>query len=338
MEVTPPADKKGQPIAPPRPPKKGNPPVAVTVSSPQPSSAGADSGKLSANCYAGTPFETEETHDSSSTCSSLHSPPGSAGVVYSNISDLCDPKNISGGPGNSGTLASSQALKSNSSSSQSASGSPPPTVDRNLKPLRRDKREPIPKPQTTHFSPTQKLPTPSYSSGTMTLPSRNHQGHRHPAFVAGPVIDRTRKPFDGHLTLGPTPVQIKGQGQSSQSFSHHNNRGLIGTLPSSPLRRAGPVISPNDKKIIYHEYEQAPDLKGTYLQIDCQGPKESESPKFPNGGKLTPGKKSFGGFHPDTSGSVEYRLIDPIKTKALNKTREDREKQLRSNTLSKNLN
>jgi hypothetical protein len=126
--------------------------------------------------------------------------------------------------------------------------------------------------------------------------------------------------------------------QSLSSITQYNHR----TLPSSPQRRVGPVVSPNDKRpIIYHEYEQANEMKGTYLQIECPINKE-ESPKFHPSAATT--VKPMGGLRKtatslqsiDSNSSVEYRLIDPVKTTALKITMVDREKQLRNNTLSKN--
>ncbi|OXA45500.1 protein daughter of sevenless [Folsomia candida] len=344
-------------VPPPRPPKSkmNGSPVSVTVTSPpsqQASSdtaaaatttptdtvAAADSVAVAATDHLKsplTPCETEDTLDSSSTCSSLHSPPSSAGAVYCNISEI-DSRSAAA----RGTLVSSGSLNANSPTSPSeltastTEGAPPPVVDRNLKPLRNT--EPFEAKRTITTNTTSKSTTSSYASGTMTLPSRggqyNSRQHGY-AFFAGPVIDRSRKPPDGHLSLGPTPAQMKSShgGGGRQSFStsqHYNQR----TLPSSPHRRAGPVVSPNERRPpVFHEYEQANEMKGTYLQIECQN-KDAVSPKFPAPAKTMSGRRGFASIHPpiDPSGSVEYRLIDPVKTKALNRTIEDREKQLRS--------
>jgi hypothetical protein len=301
-------------LAPPRPPKsKANgSPISISVTSP--SSASAVPEPLTSPTV---PFDHEEAPDSSSTCSSLHSPPSSAGAVYCNIAELNEqPKPRS-------SILSCGPVKRNPNI-------PPPVVDRNLKPLKR--REGF-EADRDRVSPTNNLPAASYVSGTQTLPSRGGQYNRSNGFSAGPIIDRTRKPPDGTLSLGPTPAQIKSHGQSNQSLSASYNQK---TLPSSP-RRAGPMISPgNDKRpVVYHEYEQAHEMRGTYMQIDCQMNKDAESPKPKT---IKPGVARKGPGTPnsnDPNGFVEYRLIDPVKTKALNRTIEDREKQLRNNTLSK---
>jgi hypothetical protein len=332
---TPSADSKASSapprVPPPRPPKKSvvNPAsIAVTVSSPQPSSTEVNSKSV------GGATEVDETHDSSSTCSSLHSPPGSAGVVYCNTADLLDAKNAR-------LAANSQvpslSSKSNQSPSTTDMDTPPPVVDRNLKPLRRDTTKSADtnfrSTASSRFSPSQKLPTPSYSSGTMTLPSRHVQNNR-PGFVSGPVIDRTRKPFDasGPLTLGPTPAQMKSQSRVPENWSSVSigGRGNVGTgtLPSSLHRRAGPVISPSDKRpVIYHEYEQARELQGQYLKIYLPSTKGTDSPKpNPIVKKNQPA---------DGGGSVEYLVIDPVMTQALKTTREERERKLRNNSVTK---
>jgi len=304
-------------VAPPRPPKKSPALTAITVSPPLPSDTVANSG-----CGGGkTLTETEETQDSSSTCSSLHSPPGSAGVVYCNTAELADAK--ASRPVVSGPCIPSGSSKSPSSKNM---GTPPPVVDRNLKPLRRETTAAdtnFRSPTASRFSTSQKFPTPSYNSGTMTLPSRQYR----PGVVTGPLIDRSRKPSEGHspLTLGPTPAQVKSQGHFQDNWSAMGGRG---TLPSSLQRRAGPVLSPNDKRpIIYHEYEQAKDPQVTYLQIDCQTMRGTDSPKFPSNAKKT--------AHSDPNDSVEYRLIDPVMTQALRTTMEERERKLRNNSISK---
>lgn len=338
-------------VAPPRPPKPRRNGSPVESSPPMGESS---------------PRSPIEEGDTATVVSVQVSPPNSAGAVYCNISDVMrttssnnsptdPPPTVTGGP-----------------------PPPPPVVDRNLKPPPPDAR---PFPSPTNGSPTGRLP-PSYASGTMTLPSRGGQyagsGSGRQAFFAGPVIDRTRKPPEGrpdfpqsqshHLSLGPTPAQIKssggpgvshGRSMSSSGTQQYNQR----TLPSSSSspRRAGPILSPNEKRpFIYHEYEQAEEMKGTYLQIQCQPTTHSvsqshgkmgDSPKFSTAIPANKGRglgvgerglrKGVGGgallHHPiDPNGSVEYRMIDPVKTKALNRTIEDREKQLRNNTLSKN--
>lgn len=47
--------------------------------------------------------------------------------------------------------------------------------------------------------------------------------------------------------------------------------------------------------------------------------------------------RKLNGLHSEQDSSVEYRLIDHIKTKALNQMIHDRQEQLRATPVSKNL-
>ncbi|CAG7724809.1 unnamed protein product [Allacma fusca] len=316
--------------APPRPPKKTVSAITAT-NSPQciESSKPLLQSASTRNCFSYDNFE--ETHDSSSTCSSLHSPPGSAGALYSNITDISpvyqNPPSISGNP-----VSQSQMNLSTTPADSSARGTLPPKVDRNLKP---DLRKPIESPSYKSFQ--QQSPTGSYpskhSSGAMTLPSSKSSQRQ--VSGAGPKFDRNWKAPDSKLTLGPTPAQIKGQAANNfakvptvkcQSKCHMN------TLPSSQRRRVGPAISPHGKKPqFFHEYEPPPEL--IYLQIDS---KTSEGDPRHTSSKISH-TRSPSASHAEDAGSVEYKLIDHVKTQALNHTRQDREEQLRANHGSKNL-
>lgn len=315
--------------APPRPPKKisSKPTTPTTVtaqSKPSCSPKCPDDSHNFAEHSAGVYENLEENPETSSISSSLHSPPGSAGMLYCNIPDTTENKTSHQ---HQNSLPS--ASPSPSHTSASSVSAIPPKVDRNLKP---EVKKAIESNAAGKNHTASSSSNPQSRPGCMTLPGKSSQNnfYGHGIYYPGPEIDRTRKPSDGHLTLGSTPAQIRSQSAQNSSKATTNSRlHASSTLPGN-RRRAGPLISPHDKKSpAFHEYETAQELSGQYMQIDCQAIKESEARshtlKLPN-------NKKIGGSPTSTEGSVEYRLIDHVKTKALNQMRLDREKQLQTNT------
>jgi hypothetical protein len=71
---------------------------------------------------------------------------------------------------------------------------------------------------------------------------------------------------------------------------------------------------------------------GTYLQIDTKriGGGEASEIKIRSSSKGGQHKKSPSNGKLEESGGVEYRMIDHVKTKALNQMRQEREEQLRN--------
>lgn len=318
--------------APPRPPKKSSskPTTPTTISAQQikPSCSPKSPGDVGHSVGVYENLEDNHNPETSSTSSSLHSPPGSAGPpggLYCNIPDTTIENKTAG--------ASQQQISQPSSSpnpSITSGNSPsaiPPKIDRNLKPEVKKANE-INAALRNHSTPS----TSSQSrTGCMTLPNKSSQQKFGGSYFPGPEIDRSRKPSDGHLTLSSTPAQIKSQQLAMQNNSKASAsvRRDTSTLPNpnSSRRRAGPLISPHDKKSpTFHEYETAQEL--VYMQIDCKTIKDSEV----RSQTLTRlGDKKVGGI-PSAEGSVEYRLIDHVKTAALNKMMEERKKQLSTST------
>ncbi|ODM98163.1 Protein daughter of sevenless [Orchesella cincta] len=323
---------------PPRPPKK-NSSKPTTPTSTTPSQTKPNSGRKSPDQVhsptghsAGIYENVDEVPDSSSTSSSLHSPPSSAGGLYCNISDTTESKTAGASVYQNPSASKPSTSPSPSSSSMSGNqGSAiPPKVDRNLKPEVKKANE-INAALKNHQTP---LASNAQSRlGCMTLPNKSSQNNFYSSgtHYPGPEIDRTRKPSDGNLTLGCTPAQLKYQSaMQNNSRNPNSSRMNTSTLPNQ-RRRAGPLISPHEKKTsspIFHEYESTQDLIGTYMQIDCKTIKDSE-PR-PQALKLPPNKKLGVGPAPP-GGSVEYKVIDHVKTKALNQMRMEREKQLETN-------
>ena len=292
--------------APPRPPKKSSSAVTSSLNSPSPGDPPRTVMPQQSNPRTVFPYDSmDDTHDSSSTCSSLHSPPGSAGVVYSNIPDMSPVH-----PNSNNNSMNSHALGSDPDSL-------PPKVDRNLKP---DLRRPLESPsyKSCQQSPTAKFPNGKHCSRAMTLPSKSSQR----GYPTGPS---SRKTHDNPIMLGPTPAQIKTQGGVA-CMRYPAQESNTSTLPS---RRIGPGLSSSEKKPFkVHEYEAAPEL--TYTQLDYKVDSKPAPLKHSH-------KRSQSTSQADEAGAVEYRLIDHIKTQALNQTMQDREVQLRLFNTNKNL-
>ncbi|CAL8115102.1 unnamed protein product [Orchesella dallaii] len=322
---------------PPRPPKKNSSkPTTPTSTTPQvKSSSGSKSpgqahSPMATGHSAGIYENVDEGPDSPSTSSSLHSPPSSAGGLYCNISDTTESKTAGPSVYQNPSASKPNASPSPSATSGTSGSAIPPKVDRNLKP---DVKKANELNATLKNQQNQLASNAQSRLGCMTLPNKSSQNNFYSSgtYYPGPEIDRTRKPSDGNLTLGCTPVQLKYQSAMQNNARIPNgSRMNTNTLPNQ-RRRAGPLISPHEKKSyahIHHEYESAQELSGTYMQIDCKTIKESEvrtqALKQSSNKKLGLGPAPIGG-------SVEYKVIDHVKTKALNQMRMEREEQLQTN-------
>lgn len=316
--------------APPRPPKKSSskPTTPTTTAQPKSSCSPKNSEDSQAVQYVGIYENVDENPDSSSPSSSLHSPPGSAGGLYCNIPDTTNSESKTVGTPLYQNPQPSSSPNPATTSGNSASAIPP-KVDRNLKPE-------VKKASEINAASKNQPSTSSEQSrqGCMTLPNKSSQNnfYRGEAYP-GPEIDRTRKPSDGSFTLSSTPAQLKYNSTTANNSRGPTNSGMNARtntlpIPNSSKQRTGPLILPHDKKGSSYTDGSSQGLSGTYMQIDCTAIREHErSPTL-----KVPTIKKPGAPGAPVDGAVEYRLIDHVKTRALNQMRMDREQQLKQNT------
>lgn len=297
--------------APPRPPKKNSskpttPTTVATQSKPSCSPKSIDESHQSVGHSAGVYENLEDNPETSSTSSPLHSP---AGGLYCNIPDASDGK--SAGAANLSLKASPSP--SPSSTSGTSLSAIPPKVDRNLKPEVRKANE--------LNSGTKSNPLASHSNlrTCNTLPNKS-TGCIYP----GPEIDRSRKPSDCPvpLTLSSTPAQLKAMKNDARSGSHVRVTN-ISTLPNRG-RRNGPVHCLNERFPYSSHDDSSPGLCGAYMEIPFE---KSTTDLEIRAHTLKPANKT--NLLSAKEGTVEYRVIDHVKTKALNQMRQDRERQFK---------
>jgi len=239
----------------------------------------------------------EECQDSSSTCSST--PTSECRQIYS---------------------PQSSSIGHTCAFTFSPNGETPPRIDRSLKPSIVSSPCTVADSSDMNRSPSHFPSSHMPSNKSMTLPSRG--SHQSPSTFVGPPVDRSRKPDDA-IRLAPTPAQLAGNRMPESSRSH-SMKTAISTLPSG--RRNGPKLSP--KNGTNHFDHGNSDLQGTYTKIECHNESLGKS-----GSSVKSGAKKGVMIH--HSDDVEYRMIDHDRTKALNKMKQDREQQLRSNTIPK---